>query len=318
MVMIISIIIPNYNGAELLIKNLPVVIDAVNDYKNGKVEIIIPDDASTDNSEEVIKEFITKNKDKNIIIKTISNKDVKLRGFAKNVNRGVKISTGDILILLNTDVAPREDFLKYLLPHFKDEKVFAVGCMDESLEGDKKVLRGRGIGKWEKGFLIHSRGEVDKNNTLWASAGSSAFSKKIWDELGGLEELYNPYYWEDIDLSYRALKSGYKVLFEKRSIVVHEHEKGAIKRSANQSEITKIAYRNQFIFVWLNITDFGLLTSHIIWLLYHLLTSLLRKDWNFYKGFLIANGRINEVVINRKKYIKLFKRSDKDVLSKLL
>ena len=54
----ISIIIPNYNGAEILKKNLPKVLESVKNYKNGKVEIIIPDDPSTDNSKQVIAAFI--------------------------------------------------------------------------------------------------------------------------------------------------------------------------------------------------------------------------------------------------------------------
>ena len=48
-------------------------------------------------------------------------------------------------------------------------------------------------------------------------------------KLGGFDGLYDPFYWEDIDLSYRAQKSGYKVIFEPKSIVTHEHEKGTVK-----------------------------------------------------------------------------------------
>ena len=47
---------------------------------------------------------------------------------------------------------PEKDFLKPLMEHFNDESVFAVGCMDKSIENGKTVLRGRGIGKWKKGF----------------------------------------------------------------------------------------------------------------------------------------------------------------------
>lgn len=311
----LSIIIPNYNGEALLKKNLPLVLRAVKEYKKGNIEIIIPDDPSTDNSKEVINDFISKITQENITGKTISNSDKKSAGFSKNVNRGVGLATGDILILLNSDVVPHEDFLDALLPHFTDTNVFAVGCMDESIEGGKKILRGRGVGKWEKGFLFHTRGNVNRDNTLWAGGGSSAFSKKIWDKIGGLEELYSPFYWEDIGLSYRALKAGFKIIFEKKSIVVHEHEKGAINTEFDKSKIKKIAYRNQFIFVWLNITDNDLLLSHILWLPYHLLTSLLRKDRYFCSGFVLACCKLNEILKKRRKYTKLFTKTDKEILS---
>lgn len=312
----LSIIIPNYNGQDLLKKNLPIVLKSVKNYKEGKVEIIIPDDPSTDNSKEVINEFIKNIHQKNIIGKTISNTDKKEAGFSKNVNRGVSLATGDTLILLNSDVAPHENFLDALLPHFRDPEVFAVGCMDESMEGRQKILRGRGIGKWYKGFLQHSRGNPDKDNTLWAGGGSSAFRKKIWDEIGGLEELYNPFYWEDIDLSYRALKAGYKIVFEKKSMVVHEHEKGAIKTSVQNSRIKKTAYRNQLFFVWLNITDKNFIASHFLWLPYHLITSILRNEWYFASGLFSAILRLNEVRKKREIYTKLFTKTDKEILAK--
>jgi GT2 family glycosyltransferase len=311
----LSIIIPNYNGSELMKKNLPRLLESIQNYKEGNIEIIIADDPSTDNSEAVIRDFIHSIKQKNISAKTIENKNKNESGFSKNVNRAVKIANGDILVLLNTDIKPDKDFLKSLIPHFADQNVFAVGCMDESIEGNRKVLRGRGIGKWEKGFLLHTKGNIDKTNTLWASGGSSAFYKKIWDEIGGLDEIYNPFYWEDIDISYRALKSGYKILFEKNSKVIHEHEKGAIRTMFKTAKITNTAYRNQFIFVWLNITDRQLLLSHIMWLPYHFLTAFKRKDWSFFTGFLHALGKIDQVLDKRKNHTRHFTKTDKEILS---
>lgn len=311
----LSIIIPNFNGEKILKKNLPKVLAAVKDYRDGKVEIIIPDDPSTDNSGEVIEAFITGIREKHITGKTVSNRDTNNGGFSKNVNRGVRLATGDILILLNSDVSPHKDFLKPLLTHFKDPEVFAVACLDESIEEGKTVLRGRGIGKWEHGFLLHSEGKLDKTNTLWASGGSSAFRKAIWDKIGGLEELYNPFYWEDIDLSYRAWKAGYKVVFEPKSRVIHEHEEGAIKKTVKPARIVKTAYRNQFTFVWLNISDRGMLLNHLLHLKLHVLKALLRKDWLFIQGYFLACKRLPEVLRIRKKYQKLFVKSDKEILA---
>ncbi|MBI5123516.1 glycosyltransferase family 2 protein [Candidatus Roizmanbacteria bacterium] len=310
----LSIVIPNYNGEKLLKKNLPKVLEAVKEYKKGKIEIIIADDPSTDNSSQVIKEFTGSIKDKHIIGKTISNKNKREAGFSKNVNRGVSLATGEILILLNSDVSPHRDFLTALLSHFSDPKIFAVGCMDESREGDKTVLRGRGIGRWNKGFLMHKKGSVDKENTLWVSGGSGAFRMSIWNKLRGLDNLYNPFYWEDIDLSYRALKSGYKIYFESKSIVVHEHEKGAIISKFKPMHIQKIAYRNQFIFVWKNITDWQLVFSHIFWLPYHLLNALRRKDWAFVAGFYLAVANLSQIMRSREQAHKLFLRTDKQVI----
>jgi len=272
----ISVIIPNYNGENILKKNLPKVLDAVKVYRKGTVEIIIPDDSSTDNSRKIIADFIKGIKEKHIRGKTCENTIRSQGGFSKNVNRGVHVATGDILILLNSDVIPHNDFLEPLLTHFADPKVFAVGCLDESIEKGNVVLRGRGIASWQRGFLVHGAGSVNKQSTFWVSCGSGAFRKSIWDRIGGLNELYNPFYWEDVDLSYRAVKCGYTILFEQKSKVIHAHEEGAIKKYYSEYNKTKVVFRNQFTFVWGNITDIHLIYSHIFWLPYHILKPVLR------------------------------------------
>lgn len=306
----ISIVIPNYNGEIILKKNLPKLLDAIKNYKNGTKEVIIADDCSVDDSVKVIKKLIESNGKKGTKIKLlISSKN---KGFSSNVNKGFAAATGEIVILLNTDVIPSDDFLIPILRHFSDERVFAVGCMNESVENGKIVLRGRGIGQWKKGFLVHSGGLLDKDNTLWISGGSGAFKKEIWDKLGGLDEIYDPFYWEDIDISYIAQRAGYKCIFEKTSIVRHEHEKGAIKNKYSPAEIKKIAYRNQFIFVWKN-ADLGLVLNHIFWLPYYLVTSFL-GDRLLIIGFLRAFLVIGKVLSSRRKTRKHFKLTDRQVM----
>lgn len=310
----ISIIVPNYNGENILAKNLPKIFDSVKEYKKGKIEIIIPDDPSTDNSKEVINNFIANNTEKNIIVKTIENRNSSLSGFSKNVNRGVGIATGDILILLNSDVAPHKDFLEPLLRHFSAPDVFAVGCMDESIENGKTLHRGRGLGRFRRGFLVHRAGEANKSSTLWVSGGSGAFRRSIWDKLGGLDALYDPFYWEDIDLSYRALKAGYRIVFEPESVVVHEHEAGVVKKLFSEKHVRKVAYRNQIIFVWKNITDSSLLANHLFWLPYHIAKTLFNHDLAFVLGLWMACGKLPAILKNRAKLRKYSKLKDKDIM----
>ncbi|MEK7570653.1 MAG: glycosyltransferase [Patescibacteria group bacterium] len=313
--MTLSIIIPNYNGARLLEKNLPHVLAAVQAYNAEKTEIIIPEDPSTDDSVAVIAKFIKSLDGKKIIGKTIENRNKKLAGFSHNVNRGVSLSTGEILVLLNSDVRPYKDFLTPLLEPFKDQNVFACGCLDETEENGKMMQRGRGIGRWHQGFLVHAAGCLDKQNTLWASGGSSAFRKSLWDKLHGLDTIYDPFYWEDIDLSYRALKSGYKIFFVPESRVRHAHDEGVVKSNFSSSYVKKIAYRNQCIFVWKDITQTNLLLSNIFWLVYHSLKALYRGDWPFFQGVGMALMQIHTILQKRARAKKLFIKSDNEVLA---
>lgn len=309
--MSISVVIPNYNGENLLKKNLPKVLDELKNYKDLKTEVIVVDDASLDSSVSYLESIVKENSS----FKFYVNK--KNKGFSSTANRGVKESNGEIVLLLNTDVYPSEGFLTPLISHFKDENMFAVGCLDKSIEGEKIIERGRGLGFWKQGFLIHRRGEVDKNTTLWVSGGSGAFRKSIWDQLEGFNELYNPFYWEDIDLSYRALKSGYKIIFEPKSIVFHEHNKGAIQSKYTKEQIRTISYRNQFIFSWENATDYKLQFEHIVFLPYHLLKALLRKDLAFFKGFFSALTLLPKVIKSSFTYQKSFGIKDEDVIKKI-
>lgn len=311
----ISFVIPNYNGEKLLQKNLPKLVDILKIYKSGKVEVIVPDDSSKDNSLKFLKEFIANNKS-SVAILVIENNSGKNKGFSANVNKGVAAAKGEIVVLFNTDITPRKDFLEPLLQHFKNEDVFAVGCMDESIENGRSVLRGRGIGRWQRGFLVHKAGDINAgSSTLWVSGGSGAFRKSLWERLGGLNDLYNPFYWEDIDLSYRAQKAGFTVLFEKKSVVKHEHEEGSIKKNYSSFSVKKTAYRNQFFFTWLNATDTILFVQHIIFLPVFLYKSLTQKDMAFFVGFGNALLQLPRVLKERARIQRLVKKSDKEVVS---
>ena len=138
--MSISVVIPNYNGKELLRKNIPKVFDSIASYE-GKKEVIVADDASLDNSISILQVLKTQIESTYPDIKFEIIKNEKNLGFSSNVNLGVKNASGDILILLNTDVVPHKDFLRPLLSHFEDLQMFAVGSMDESIENVKKMLR---------------------------------------------------------------------------------------------------------------------------------------------------------------------------------
>lgn len=310
-----SIIIPNYNGELLLRQNLPKILAAAEWYQKkygGEVEVIVIDDGSTDESIKEVQSLKFKAQSDSLKLKVIENK--KNLGFASTVNIGVGVAKGEAVVLLNTDVAPEIDFLEPLISHFSDPQVFAVGCLDKSVERDGVVLRGRGVGRWEKGFLVHARGEVDRTDTFWVAGGSGAFYKSLWEKLGGFDELYNPFYWEDIDLSYRAKKAGYKVLFEPKSVVIHKHEEGIIKQKYSPFQIKTIAYRNQFFFVWKNITDWDKKISHLLWLPYHLLKAILRGDAAFFLGFLEALFKLPVIIKSRFKVKNLFIKNDRQIL----
>ncbi len=309
----VDIIIPNYNGSHLIKKNVPGVLKAFEKY-NGK--LIVVDDGSRQEERNALREIIDIFQKDTDIIKYIEHE--KNLGFSSAVNTGVKNSEAKYVVLLNSDVVPSLNFLQSPIERLEhDNTLFAVGCMDESVEGEKKVLRGRGLARWRKGMLEHFRGEVDREDTFWVSGGSAVFRRELYQKFGGMDEIYNPFYWEDIDLSYRAQKSGYRIVFDSASTVVHVHGEGAIKKNFKNDKVTYTAYRNQFIFIWKNITDFRLLFSHFMYLPIHILGAVKRGDINFFKGFFLALKRLPAIINRRQKQKRYYKLSDADVIKNI-
>ena len=296
----ISVVIPNYNGKRLLENNLPLILTMLKDK-----EIIVVDDASTDGSVELIKKLFP-------TVRLLEHKSN--YGFSTTVNDGVKVAKGQWVVLLNSDVVPQKNFLEYLCNHLNDPKVFAVGCLQYGIDWKDHHILGRGIGKFHQGLLVHAPGSLDKHNTLWGFGGAGIFNKKIWEILGGLDTIYEPFYWEDIDLSYRALKAGYKLLFESKSVVKHFHNKGAISTGFSDSYVKKISYRNQIMFVWLNITDPKYLTEHLVYLPFHLMKAVITHDLSYLTGFCLALIKLPEVIKGRLIKRNSSKISDQQVL----
>lgn len=308
----VDVVIPNFNGAGLLKKNLPLNIKVFENYKEIK-KVIIVDDGSDPEEREKARRISAEIKSSQIDIEFLTSD--KNYGFASTINKGVNFSDADLVLLLNTDAVVEKGFLEPLIEDFlKDEMLFGAGCMDKSIEGNKVILRGRGTGRWKKGFLIHRRGEVNRKDTLWVSGGSSMIRRSFFLKLGGFDELFNPFYWEDIDLSYRAVKRGYKILFDSRSMVVHRHEEGAIKKNFSRFYIKIVAFRNQFIFVWKNITDVNLIQNHLLYLPYHFIVLLLRVETTFYLGFFLALLRLPAIIRKRRTEENLSVLKDKDII----
>lgn len=265
-----SIVIPNYNGLPLLKNHLPSVVT----YADG-AEIVVVDDASTDTSAHWVKTHYPK-------IKLIVNQ--KNLGFAGSVNRGFKHARGDLVLLLNNDVSINAGTIKHLLPLFSDPRVFAVGCL-EKLPGGK--TRGQSRGIFQRGMFIH-RGvkQGSSGPTLWVFAASGMFRHSVWHQLNGLDELYKPAYYEDIDICYRAWKHGYRCLFQSSATVKHQAE--ATMNSALGIKKTAYVFKNQLLFIWKNITDTQFLLAHLLWLPYHLILTSYKTQGAFLKGFILA------------------------------
>jgi len=233
----ISVIIPTWNAEKILKKNLPKILAAL----PNNTELIVVENGSTDNSPQLLKEIAKKDKRLKPIFETEN------LGFIGGCKSGADCAQGEFLAFINNDVIPEPGFLPPAMVHFKDKDVFAVS-FNEPQFGWAKIW-------WRGGFVHHGVGGSGKKAhvSAWASGGSSIVRKSMWETLGGFDPLFAPFYWEDFDLSYRAWKRGWKIIWEPESVVHHEHE-ATISR-LNRSYVDLVKERNQLLFAWKNITD---------------------------------------------------------------
>jgi GT2 family glycosyltransferase len=291
----ISVVMPNLNGEKLLEKNLPILIAARNYSPNQIMEIIIVDDGSWDGSVA----FLKKNFPEVRVIKHTAN-----RGFSAAVNTGARAAKGDLILLINTDVLPDKDFLVKVLPHFSDNKVFAVSLHERGY--------GSARGYFGEGYIQLAMGEEnDKvHPSFYVSGGSGVFRRSIWVELGGMDEkLLSPFYWEDIDICYRAAKRGYKLLWEPDGIVEHHHESTISKFP--KTYVARVRERNQLLMLWKNVTSPNLTRKHIAGLAKRLV-----MHPGYLRIIIMALGRIGIAMQKRKREAKESKVSDEAIFAR--
>lgn len=280
----ISVVIPCWNSVELLKKNLPSVLRAA---AKANAKVIVVDDLSRDASVaylESIKPSIT-------LLKNTKN-----LGFGPTVNRGVSYANTDLVVLLNTDVRPDLNCFVNASSYFVDDQVFAVGF--NSNEGSMRF-------NWDRGLFHHFKGD-NTTISLWASGGQAMFSRAKYLALGGMDELYTPFYWEDTDLGYNAWKRGWKVLWGKDCRCVHDHKVSVIRGNFAKDAIYTTAQRNQFLFIWKNISDWHLLFSHLLYLPLYLV--------KYPKTIFAALRRLPLALTRRKNLAPYWKLSDQDIL----
>ena len=250
-----SVVIPNWNGKDLLEKYLPSVLAAMDG--NPDNEVIVVDNGSTDGSADFVRERFPSVR----VLALPEN-----LGFGGGSNLGFRAAKNDVVVLLNSDMRVAEDFLKPLLAGFHDETVFAVTCQIFFSDPDK-VRQETGLTQaWWRNGKLGVRHRIDDQITesfpcFYAGGGSSAYDRRKFLELGGFDHILRPFYLEDTDLGFLAWKRGWKVYYQPRSIVWHEH-RGTIGKKFSQEYIQSIILKNFTLFAWKNIHEWKRLLGH--------------------------------------------------------
>lgn len=315
----VSVVLPNFNGAALLRRNLPGVAAMARSH-GGPSEIIVVDDASTDESLAVLPTVCPDAR----VIRHARNK-----GFEAACNTGAAAAREPLLFFLNTDMRVAPGVLAPLVRHFAADATFAVApCSLVTTWGAGPVVHGGPwnesvtAGRFRHGWLAPTYPGVrpgedtserfrEPRPILYAPGGALLCRRDRFLALGGFDMLYAPFTVEDLDLSYRAWKRGWTVLYEPGAVVHHEHS-ATIGRVARRRRL-RIMARNFLLFHWKNLTDPKLLAVHLAWLGPRVALSLLRGEQAWGVGFLLALGRLPTALRGRSVEARQARVQDRDV-----
>ena len=303
----ITLIITNWNGKDLLRECLPSILKAVDFDSKRSYEIMVVDDFSSDDSLKILEEEfpeVTR-------LKTPFN-----MGFQRANNHGIEQARSKLVMPINNEIKLDEDALFFLAEHFKKENVFSVSGKFFGFDG-KTFLYGNRGGYFRNGhFYLYEKAADDESQTLFACGGAFMVDRKRYLELGGFDNLYHPLYYEEIDLSYRALKRGWEVHYEPKSIAYHKVQSTITKQEKKRS-IELISARNNYLFVWKNILDPSLTLQFILFIPLFLIRDLFKLKSRFWVAFFMALKRMPAALKSRKeeKLNTLF--SDYEILKKI-
>lgn len=236
----LSVIIVNYNVCYFLEQLL---ISLRKSSQDIDTEIIVADNNSADGSVEMVRKKFPE-------VMLIENKEN--LGFSRANNQAIRMARGEYILLLNPDTVVEEDTLSKCC-RFMDAHPEAGGLGVKMVDGKGNFLpeskrglptpwvafykifglaalfpRSRRFGRYHLGFL-------DKDQTHQVEILSGAYMflrKKVLDKTGLLDEDYFMY-GEDIDLSYRIVKAGYKNYYFPDTRIIHYKGESTKRTSIN-------------------------------------------------------------------------------------
>ena len=215
-----SIVIPSFNGIHFIEPCVLALFETL--PKQCQVEILVVDDASTDDTQARLARLAERDPRLRVLRNETNS------GFIDASNRGAAEATGDIVIFLNNDTIPLPGWLPPLLRLLRDQKdagavggklLFPDGRMQEAGGVVFRDGSGANFGKWDDDPdhpLYNYVREVD-----YCSGALLATWRSLFLELGGLDTRYRPMYCDDSDFCFQVRAKGLKVYYQPESAIIH-------------------------------------------------------------------------------------------------
>ncbi|SKB69972.1 Glycosyltransferase, GT2 family [Daejeonella lutea] len=265
---------------------LPALFDALTESGN-LFEVIIVDDCSTDNSVE----FLQGNFPQVRLLINSSNS-----GFSKTINTGIFAAKNDLVLLLNSDVKLTSNYFADQLKYFLSDDTFGVmgkiiGWDDEIVQDGAKYPRFEGFKlKTSFNYLIKDE-HKPLQYSMYLSGANALVDRQKLLQLAGFDEIFTPFYMEDVDLSVRAWRVGWKCYFEPLSICRHRVSTSIATKEKKQF-IKTVYNRNKMYFHAIHLDGLSLLGWYLQ-TIFELVFRTILCQFYFLKAFIVflKNGK---------------------------
>lgn len=197
----VTIAVPAWNEEKTILDTLRSIHKL--DYPKSKLEVIVINDCSKDNTAKVVAKFIKQKKYS--YIKLLNNK--KNLGKSGGVNRALKMAKGEFFSILDADTVLDKHLLKQILRHFVNDNIAAVTTQAKVYEPKTLLEKMQRI---EYIFASYIRRMMSLIGTLHYTNGVlSVFRTKILRKVGGISDQVLT---EDLEIAMRLKAYGYDVI----------------------------------------------------------------------------------------------------------
>jgi len=213
-----AVVIPTYNGKEVLRKTLKGILNQ--DYPQSNYEVIVADDGSTDGTDQLFDaedpEFGAARSSG--VLRYIRLPENKGRAAARNA--GIREARGEIIVFLDNDNVPCEHFVQeHIRVHAADEPIVAVG----NISCPEAAMKSRFVRFWNRRYPGNRRGMECRNLPFYfTGTGNGSLKREDLIEAGGFDEAFRNYGGEDEELWYRlCVIRGLRSVFLKDAETIH-------------------------------------------------------------------------------------------------
>lgn len=283
------VLVLTYNGRKHLELCMPSLMEAAARVPGG-CPVIVADNRSTDDSLEWLRREYPQAE-----IRVASRND-----YLFSLNEVAREREEEIVVILNNDMHFDRDFIVAMLPHFDDPGIFAVTARVMDWDGQRQTT-GQRVGEIRNAWFYKSWNmEVSAAcETLDAGGGCAGFRTRPFNELGGFDPLYRPAYWEDTDLSYRARRRGWKIIYEPASVIYHRVGATLDETEGGRPSVTRLIRRNEVLFAVRNVGGWGFVISFLTLLPVRMVRNALAGNHAMWRGALRALPKIPAALLRR-------------------